>query len=356
MRKTILVVTALLAALAAYAAPPADNVVSVPTPPTGACRERQTLVLAKSNGHVYGCVSGAWHDWTAAALAAVNVNSITGNLSVTGVVKAGGVDLNGDGTPELLRGSVPGGGGGPAPSVMLRGTSGSPALSFFPGHLDLDTPLRVPSLDLTADGTADLASDGSGAVVLHGVADLASQAADSARLGGYVPTYFAAAADLTAHVARVDNPHAVTAAQTGALPLTGGTVTGTTTYAQSGTGVGREVKTADADAAESRAVRITAAGSTPPYWDLVTVPTGELSLRFKGAQMAFLNGSGRLYVPYANVSSYLTLAPKSSPPAECSSSRPGSVYVDSSYLPNRLYVCVQIDATPTYGWRYVTLN
>ncbi|MEN6527228.1 MAG: hypothetical protein ABFD65_12150, partial [Candidatus Polarisedimenticolia bacterium] len=63
MKKIVLAAAAMLAAFAAFAAPPADNVASTPTPPTGACRDAAPLVLSRSNGHLYGCVSGAWHDW-----------------------------------------------------------------------------------------------------------------------------------------------------------------------------------------------------------------------------------------------------------------------------------------------------
>lgn len=53
-----------------------------------------------------------------------------------------------------------------------------------------------------------------------------SSAGDADKLGGQLPSHYATAADLTAHTSDMSNPHSVTAAQAGALALTGGTLTG----------------------------------------------------------------------------------------------------------------------------------
>jgi hypothetical protein len=52
---------------------------------------------------------------------------------------------------------------------------------------------------------------------------------DADKLNNLETQYDAAKADLDAHTTRTDNPHATTAAQVGALPSTGGTVSGAVT-------------------------------------------------------------------------------------------------------------------------------
>ncbi|MCE5245325.1 hypothetical protein LLG88_00155, partial [bacterium] len=294
MKKIVLAAAAMLAAFAAFAAPPADNVASTPTPPTGACRDAAPLVLSRSNGHLYGCVSGAWHDWTAAMLAGISVNSIVGDVTIDGSLAATGtataatfrgeVDLTTD--PSYPAGLIRDGLGFQARAnaggyvtlapgalhagswsgdVILHAPYGAvrvegSALAPYHSSMDLgmpDDPFGVVyayGMDLDQDGSLDLGAVGQ-AKFFHGTAD------DAGKLGGYVPTYFAADSAVV-HLAGAE------------------TITATKTIAISGTGVGIEVKNSSGVSGDSRSVRIT--NGTGAYWDVVATSAGNLSFRLGG--------------------------------------------------------------------------
>ncbi|MEN6633551.1 MAG: hypothetical protein ABFD84_14055, partial [Candidatus Polarisedimenticolia bacterium] len=101
------------------------------------------------------------------------------------------------------------------------------------------------------------------AAALAGKLDSTAQAADSGKLGGYLPSYYAQDS-LVSHLAGAE------------------TITGVKTFAQSGTGVGIEVKNSSGVSGDSRSVRITNGDGTY-YWDLITLAGGALKMQRNGS-------------------------------------------------------------------------
>jgi len=126
-------------------------------------------------------------------------------------------------------------------TVTLTGSDGS-TTSVTDDNATYSSLKNPYSLDIQNNGTTVASYDGSTAKTANftnatSSADGLMSAADKAKLDGITSTY-ATKSELSSHSQNTSNPHKVTASQVGALPLSGGSLTGNLTAPSFQTGTG----------------------------------------------------------------------------------------------------------------------